>query len=108
MLGLLLLYFIGRYFYDLAGKHEKNQWVFAIVGIVAYYAGTFFGGIALVIIIEIFELANLDEFNERAFGIMALPFGILACWGMYVFLKKQWEKQPLQPDLEILDDEFLE
>ena len=108
MLGLLLLYFIGRYFYDLAAKHEKNQWLFAFAGIAAYYVGTFIGGVILVIVIELFEITNLDEIDERALGFMALPFGILACWGLYVFLKKQWGKQPLKPDFNVLDDEFLE
>ncbi len=44
MLGLFLLYFIGKIFYQLAEAHNKNKWVFAILGVIAYYAGTFLGG----------------------------------------------------------------
>ncbi|TDN87659.1 hypothetical protein DET49_111107 [Salegentibacter sp. 24] len=38
MLGLLLLYWIGKYHYRLAGEYDKSQWGFTILGIVAYYA----------------------------------------------------------------------
>ena len=34
MLGLLLIYFIGKYFYDLAAEFEKNKWLYAILGVV--------------------------------------------------------------------------
>jgi hypothetical protein len=35
MLGLILIYFVGKAFYDLAGLHGKSQWGFAILGIVS-------------------------------------------------------------------------
>ena len=34
MLGLVLLYWIGKYFYKLAEEYDKSKWGFAILGLV--------------------------------------------------------------------------
>ncbi len=35
MIELVLIFFVGKAFYDLAGRHKKHQWGFAILG--SYY-----------------------------------------------------------------------
>ena len=47
MLGLLLLYWIGKYFYKLAEAYDKSKWGFTILGIVVYYAGIVVLGLIL-------------------------------------------------------------
>ena len=57
LLGLILISFVGKAFYDLAGLHGKSQWGFAILGIATYYAGIMTAGFAMGIISELGILA---------------------------------------------------
>ncbi|MEL6650056.1 MAG: hypothetical protein AAFP02_02595 [Bacteroidota bacterium] len=93
MLGLVLLYFIGRYFYYLAEDYGKSKWGFAILGVISYYAGTFLFGITFGIFYEIFGSGSIEDFSDIAIGLMALPFGIATCAGLYYLLKRIWSKE---------------
>ncbi|MEM7656799.1 MAG: hypothetical protein AAF399_11770 [Bacteroidota bacterium] len=88
MIGLFLIYFIGRAFYNLAHDHDKSRWGYAILGVFSYYVGAFFGGIMLGVVLE---LSSNMEYDWVA-ALIALPFGIGACVGLYFILKKSWEK----------------
>ena len=93
MLGLLLIYFIGKYFFDLAVKHEKSKWGFAILGVVTYYAGTFVAGVIIAVLMEQNKPGSIDEMNDLVLGIISLPFGVAASSALYFILKKNWQKQ---------------
>lgn len=99
MLGLILLYWIGKYFYKLAEEYNKSQWGFAILGIVVYYGGILLFGVILGIMAEIISPGFLDTFNETLFGFLMLPFGILSCYLLYKYLEKTWKKN--RPNNEI-------
>lgn len=92
MLGLVLLYWIGKYFYKLAEEFEKSKWAYVILGIVVYYTGIILFGIIFMIIGEIISPGYVDTFNETLLGFMALPFGILSCYLLYKYLEKTWKK----------------
>jgi hypothetical protein len=91
MIGLVLLYFVGKAFYDLAGINNKSEWLYAILGVGSYYAGLLIGGILIAIGYELF-VGSVDEVNDTLLSILALPIGVLACWGFYRLLKSRWEK----------------
>ncbi|HYG18098.1 MAG TPA: hypothetical protein VD816_04180 [Ohtaekwangia sp.] len=93
MIGLVLLYFVGKAFYDLANRNNRNKWLFAILGIGAYYAGLVVGGVMIGIGYEIFLEDGIDNANEMLLGFMALPMGVLVCWGYYRLLKSRWERK---------------
>lgn len=93
MVGLVLLYFVGKAFYDLAGKNGKGQWLFAILGVASYYAGLIIGGILIAIGYELLLDNSIDDVNDTLLGLMALPIGVLACWGFYRLLKSRWENK---------------
>jgi len=107
MIGLLLIYFIGKAFYKLAELHNKSKWGMAILGVLSYYFGTFLGGVILALGYEIYEPNSLDNLNDTLLGLMGLPFGIFACWGFYTILKKQWNKKKEDSDNMILDEDFM-
>ena len=92
MLGLLLLYWIGKYFYKLAEEYDKSKWGFAILGIVAYYAGSIVLGGIIMFVIDFFSEGFLESINEMMLGFMMMPFGILSCYLLYKYLEKTWEK----------------
>lgn len=106
MLGIVFLYFIGKAFYDLAVLHEKNKWLFALLGVAFYYVGTFVGGFTIAISYELFEFGSVDDLNDQALGLMAIPFGLLFCWVFYIILKRQWSRTHVPSDLELLDDDL--
>ena len=96
MLGLVLLYWIGKYYFKLAEKFEKHKWGYAILGIVSYYGGIFIGGFGIGITMEIVSPGYIDTVNETLLGIFMLPFGILCCYLLYKYLEKTWTKnQPI-------------
>jgi hypothetical protein len=103
MLGLLLIYFIGKKFYELAGIHHKNQWGYAVLGVISYYLGTFIAGIVLIICMELFGTSSIEDVNEFVLSLVALPFGLLTCWGVYVLLEKNWTKERIDDNPDILD-----
>ena len=104
MIGLLLLYYIGKLFYDLAQTHDKNKWLFAILSIVIYYAGLFIGGILVAIISQICFNYNSQNLNSMLIGIMALPVGILFVWLFHKFLIKKWSNRDYYEQSDILDE----
>ena len=111
MLGLVLIYFLGKYFYDLAGKYDKHKWGYGILGVASYYLGTFVAGVIIVILMEISSPGIIEDFNDILLSLMALPFGLLTAWGVYKFLEKKFGNSvgvnPSNVDSEILDDDFL-
>lgn len=92
MLGLILLYWIGKKFYKLAAVYEKSQWGYTILGIVSYYGGTIVFGLIFGIIAEIVSPGYIDTVNDTMLGLAGLPFGVLSCYLLYNYLKKTWKK----------------
>ena len=100
MLGIVLIYFIGRYFYRLAEEYNKNKWMFAIIGVLSYYVGTFVGGIILGVLDGIFNI-GMDWDNSLILGLLALPFGVTMVYLFHFLLKRHWEKTTIKPVDEI-------
>ena len=108
MLGILLIYFIGKRFYDLAATYRKHQWGFAIAGVAAYYGGTFIAGFLIAIYYELVRSTPIEEMSDLTLSLLALPFGILACIGLYKLLEYRWKHQPQMTSPDLLDDEFIQ
>jgi MFS family permease len=91
MLGILLLFFIGKYYYELAQDYYKHRWLYGALGIATYYAGTAIGGFVLGVANELFDLGvNWD--NMFGLSLIALPFGVLLATIVYFLLKRNWKK----------------
>jgi hypothetical protein len=103
MIGLLLLYFIGKYFAELAEKYNKTKWPYVILGIAMYYASAFVFGLILGLIQYLTESNFLDGVSDIAFSLISVPVGILGCWLTYILLKFVWEKKALHVETDILD-----
>jgi hypothetical protein len=107
MLGIFLIYFIGKYFYELAQDHNKNAWLFAILGVVVYYAGTFVAGILMALFYSLALDGDIETVNDMLLGLLALPFGLLAAWLFYRFLEKSWSGEKSSNSTDILDQDLL-
>ena len=93
MIGLILVFFIGKSFYQLAKEFNKRGWLYVVLAIVVYYSSTFLFGIAVVLI----QLGLNGDFIESSFegilNIISIPFGLLGCWFFHKQLKKAWSKE---------------
>lgn len=92
MLGLFLLYFIWKYYADLAVEYDKNRWAYGLIGIASYYIGSFIAGIILALISSLSGSNFLDTMDDLVINLIAIPFGILSVWGLYKILKNKWAK----------------
>ncbi len=104
MLGLILIYFIGKSFYDLANRFKKNKWGFAILGVLSYYAGTLVIGVLFFVAMDLVGAMSLDYTNERLLGVAAVPFGLFACYLYHKYLTRKWMKEGHSLKSDILDD----
>lgn len=101
MLSILLIYFIGKRFYDLSIEYNQNKWLYGILGVVAYYIiGWIFIFIFVLLDVYVFEW-GFDW--ESSFGVnyLSLPAGLLGVWGLYILLENKWKKS-----LVIVKDEI--
>ena len=92
MLGIILLFFIGKYFYKLAEKYDKNRFGYGALGIITYYAGTIIFALLFGIIGEVIKPGYLDTMNEYALGLISITFGLAASYILYMYFKKEWKK----------------
>ncbi|APZ46789.1 hypothetical protein BW723_11060 [Polaribacter reichenbachii] len=100
MLGLILIYWLGKKFYKLAEEYNKSQWGYAILGIVVYYAVSIVFATVTLIIIESFS----NTLNDYILGLVAMPFGLLGCYLLYKYLEKNWDYK--NPKNDILIDQI--
>jgi FtsH-binding integral membrane protein len=90
MLGLLLVYFIGKYFYQLAFEHNRSKWGYAILGVVVYYSTTLLAGIVIAYAYFEFVDETIERGIEMLLSILTVPFGILGAYILYKKLEKNW------------------
>lgn len=99
MLGLLLIYFLGKKFYELAHEFDRSRWGFAILGVVVYYLGTFLAGVVLVL----FGGSSLDNVPDIVISIISIPFGLLSAWILYRLLERSWLNAQETTNTDVLD-----
>lgn len=106
MLGLILIYTIGKWFATLAFDYNKNRWVYAILGIVTYYGGILIFGFLVGMLIAATGNTSLLELPAIVLSLMIIPFGLLAAWILRTSLQKHWEKQAeiIVSNPDLLDD----
>lgn len=103
MLGIFFIYWVGKSFHTLAGEHNRNKWLWAILGLVTFYASQLIFGIIYFIVADIYE----DPENETLLNLLGVVIGGLCTYGLYVFLKSRWSKVKLKSNPNVLDDDFL-
>ena len=102
MLGFILLYWIGKYFYKLAEKYQKSEWGYALLGIGSYYGGILLAGFFTGIFVELLYPGVIENSNETLLGILMLPFGLLSCYVVYTYLEKTWKKNKPKNEMDAI------
>ena len=101
MLGLLLIYFLGKKFYELAHEYDRSRWGFAILGVVVYYLGTFLAGVIIVLLGS--NSAAFLNLPDIVISLMSIPFGLLSAWILYRMLERSWLNAQESTNTDVLD-----
>lgn len=102
MLGILLIYFIGKRFYDLSVEYNQNKWLYAVLSIVIYYASGLIFGVVLALLDMFFEW-GIEWEDNFGINLLGIPVGLLAVWGFYLILESKWKKPAVIVKDEISD-----
>ena len=104
MLDLFIIVGLGKAFYDLAGEFKKNQWLYAIIGIVFFYLLTFLSTIIITILLVPNVFTDNNSLTSISYG--AIIISLICCLIFYAILKKRWATAPKKTDGKLLDDHF--
>jgi len=108
MIEILLLYSIGKYFFNLARAHKKGEWLFAILGCVSYCLGLFIGGMVIAGLAMLSDRPDFLNSNQLFLGVLCIPFGLLFCWIFYILLKRNWSKVKFKGEMDVIDDVLMD
>lgn len=86
MITLILAFFAGKFFYDLAGRYHKSQLGFALLG-AAFF---FMGGVVTGFIYGIVSPGAIGSMDRTLKRIVELPLEILFAWTLYKLLERRW------------------
>lgn len=107
MLALILIFFVGKYFFDLAGRYDRSEWGYAILGVITYYAGTFLIGIILGVLGEFAVISDVESIPSVVLTIVAIPAGALSSYVLYRYLENRWDKPTYEPPSDVLDSDLI-
>lgn len=106
MIGLILVFFAGKFYYDLAKEYGKSKWGYAFIGVASFYIGQVIGSFLIYVSMDFFG-ANLFQYNRLTVSLLVLPLGILTCFLVYKILSKRaFHERTISSD-DVLDDTAL-
>lgn len=103
MIGLICIYFIGKYFYKVAKDYNKNRWLYSLLGILCFYVGSvLIGGMFFYFFAGKFWSTRLNFIFELPYlGVLKMPFGIVLACLIHYLLEANWKKYFTIADNEI-------
>ena len=90
MLGIFLIYWIGKKYYVLAENNNRSPWGFAILGIIIYYGAQFAMGIGLGILMPEMFIGNN---NDIMLNVLGIGIGLLVWYLIFLYLEGKWENE---------------
>lgn len=88
MLGIIIIYWIGRKYYDLAVRCNKSPWSWAIYAILIFYGSQIMFGV----LVALFSPETNFETNEVILNILGIAISGIVWFSVYKLLEKRWEK----------------
>ena len=85
----ILLFYVGFYFYRLAENHNKNKWLFGILGIVTYFIGT----IIYPLFLRFFYSNEIDTFDVTIISLKTFLIGLLSTFFLFQLLSVIWSRK---------------
>jgi hypothetical protein len=93
MLGIFLIYWIGKKYYDLAEQYNKSPWGWAIAAVFIYYGSQF--GLGIIIALFNYSDTNFSSStsNDLLINLLGILIGLGVWYGIFTFLERRWENQ---------------
>ena len=85
-LGYIFLFYIGFYFYRLAENHNKNKWLFAVIGIVVYFVGV----IGYPLYLRIINFEEIRGFDITSISLKSFLIGLICVFFLFQVLNFIW------------------
>ena len=85
----ILLFYIGFYFYRLAENHNKNKWVFGILGIGIYFIGLFI----YPMYARFFSELEVEELEVVIVSLKSFLIGLLFVFISFQILSIVWSRK---------------
>lgn len=98
MLEVLLLIFVGRYFYKFSKDNNMKPVLWTIIGVLSYFVGAFIMGL----IVGILSPRTLD--NLLTLTLLGLVSGLAGVTITFFIMKAQAKNAVSSSDSEVLDD----
>jgi len=92
MLTFILLFFIGKYYYELAQDYYKHRWLFGILGIAMYYVGTFLYSVFMNLAVLEFNF-SFNIYGFFRWELARIAVGIGFAYLVMVLLERKWKKE---------------
>lgn len=89
ILGYILLFYIGFYYYRLAENHNKNKWLYVILGVILYFIGL----IGYTFFVKFLTNKKYDELDIVMVSIKAVFTGVLVVFIVFQILDTVWERK---------------
>jgi len=88
ILGYILLFYVGFYYYRLAENHKRNKWLYGFLGIVLFILGTIFYPLFL----RFFLQTEINEFDLTLISFKSIFIGIFTVFFCFHFLDFVWKR----------------
>lgn len=108
MIGIALIYFIWKYYTELAFEYNKNRWGYFFLGLVSYYGSQVIVGLLIGVYGMFYGTSLLDDDNSMLLNLVGIPIGLLGAWGVYKLLEKKWKNEPKNAEGDTIDSELIQ
>lgn len=102
MLGFVIIFFIGKFYYELAQEYYKKRWLYGILGIIIYYSGTVIGTFILGTLDELINL-GINWGSSYNLLLIQLISGMGSAGLCYFVFWRKWKKEDMLVKDEIQD-----
>lgn len=90
---------MGFYFYRLAENHQKNKWLFGILGIVIFITGYF----SYVLFYRFFILENIEMIDYATVNFKSFITGLVFVFIVFQILNFIWNRKK-KIDIKTIDE----
>ncbi|WP_439128471.1 hypothetical protein [Polaribacter sp.] len=97
ILSYIFLFYVGFYFYRLAENHQKNKWLFAIIGIITYLLSLFIYPLYL----RLFYKEEILDINLVLVSLKSFLIALISLFILFQVLSFMWNKKEKVNNQEI-------
>lgn len=106
MLGILLIYWVGKRYYRMAGYYGKSEWGHVFMALGIYFGSQFILGIVGALVFpDFFMTLESDKSQELLINLAGIVFGLLVWHIIFGVLEKKYESE-LSYEEDIEDDDI--